>query len=635
MRLAAPWGLAAATLAVPLIVWYLLRSRRPKVVVASTYLWGRADRSVSAAVPWQRFRGDVTFWLVLAAILLGSLALARPYLPVAADLGDHTILVMDASGSMLADEDGPTRLELARREADGLVERLASGQVMSVVEAGAQPRVLLSASSDPAAIRRALRAVEPSHGPADLDDAFTLAAALERPGQSTIVHLYTDGVVPHEFADAVPEGLLVTAVGTERANLAVTRLQTVPTGAGSSQVFVQVRNHGTLPSTGSLALRVDGEDVVSQQVELGPRASEDIVLQVDGAVGDTLVAQVSPTGAGPTGSANTDALGMDDTATTLLAGTRELTVVVATPGNVFLQGAFGALPDVDLRTTDTVPAPRELADVDLLVIDRLPAPETLTLPTLLVAPTTAPAGVDVTGEIERPAITYQAPDHELLAAVDLSQTALASGQRVEAPDLTTVAGGTTGPLILAGRLSGIPTVYVAFDLLESNLPLQSSWPVLASNAATWLAGPVAPQPATAGSTVAVPMPAGVTGAVVEPPSGAPLRVDPASPRITVDTVGLWRIRYEAADAPPPDASIAVNAAPGEGDLARSRPGPTEQAEAADAARRAGAAEGRRSVVPELLAVVLLIALAEWAWVTVIRPRRARRRGGALPAGVGA
>ena len=39
MSLAAPWGLAALLLAAPLTLWYLLRSRRPAVVVPSTLLW--------------------------------------------------------------------------------------------------------------------------------------------------------------------------------------------------------------------------------------------------------------------------------------------------------------------------------------------------------------------------------------------------------------------------------------------------------------------------------------------------------------------------------------------------------------------------------------------------------------------
>src|SRR5690606_6352838 len=137
----------------------------------------------------QRFRPDATFWLVLAAIVAGAIALSHPYLPVPAVLGDHTILLVDASASMLADEDGPTRLELARREADALVDTMAPGQEVSVVEVGARARVLVSSSDDPDAIRDGLRSVQIGHGPADLQDAFTLAAALQRPGQDTVLHL--------------------------------------------------------------------------------------------------------------------------------------------------------------------------------------------------------------------------------------------------------------------------------------------------------------------------------------------------------------------------------------------------------------------------------------------------------------
>src|SRR5690554_6847083 len=106
MRLLTPIGLVAAATAVPLVLWYLLRPRRRRVVVGSTFLWRSVDRPATAATPWQRFRGDATFWLVLLALLALALALARPAVPVPVALGDHTILVVDTSGSMLADEEG-------------------------------------------------------------------------------------------------------------------------------------------------------------------------------------------------------------------------------------------------------------------------------------------------------------------------------------------------------------------------------------------------------------------------------------------------------------------------------------------------------------------------------------------------
>jgi hypothetical protein len=98
MRLLTPAGLLAAAAAIPLVLWYLLRPRRRRVVVASTFLWRAVDRPATASTPWQRFRGDATFWLVLAALLAVAVALARPAVEVPVALGDHTILIVDAAG---------------------------------------------------------------------------------------------------------------------------------------------------------------------------------------------------------------------------------------------------------------------------------------------------------------------------------------------------------------------------------------------------------------------------------------------------------------------------------------------------------------------------------------------------------
>lgn len=629
MNLAAPLGLFAAALAVPLVVWYVLRSRRPSVTVSSTFLWRKTERSVAAAVPWQRFRSDVTFWLVLLALLAGALALARPYVTVDAALGDHTILVLDASGSMLASEEGPTRLELARRAAEELIDKLGPGQEMSVIEAGTRARVLLSASADPSAVRDAIRSVRPTHGPADLVDGFTLAAALERPGQVTVTHLLTDGAVPQEATAAMPAGLRVEAVGQDRPNLAVTRLQTVPLGAGTSQAFVQVRNFGALAAHARLILAVDGSDVVSEEIRLAPRGTVDRILQVDGGDGEVLVARVEPAGEDLTGAPAQDALTVDDRAYAVLSAPRELSVLIAGPGNLFLEAAFEAVAGTTVTTAPRVPG--TLDGVDLLVVDRVAAPAAPTVPTLYVAATRWPAGVTAAAPTNRPALTFQAPGHELLNDVDLSEVGVAEATPLDAPALSTIASGPDGALVLAGRLDGTPVILIGFDLLQSNLPLQTAWPVLVANASSWLAGPPAAPPTSAGTTLTLPTPVGTEAIAVQPPSGAPLTLDVAGPRLTVDQVGVWRLTYEGPVSDPPLHEIAVNADPAESDLARERPDPVEERGHLDERVAAGASEGRRQLGQELLLAVLVLVIAEWVWTQGVRPWRRRRRQAARAA----
>jgi hypothetical protein len=625
MSLAAPLGLLAAALAAPLVLWYVLRSRRPRVEVASTFLWQRTDRAVAAAVPWQRFLPDRTFWLVLAAILLGAIALARPAVEVVAPLGDHTILIVDASASMSADEDGATRLALARRRAGELVADLGPGQLVSVVEAAPVSRVLLSASDDPNAVRRAVGRAGPTQGTADLADALTLAAALERPDQRTVVHLLTDGELPPEVAALARPDLQLHAVGTDRPNLAVTRLEAVATGGGAVQAFVQVRNLGLLPTEARVELAVDGVPLVSRDLALDPRGTEDLVLPLAVASGAEVVqARVSARGEGPAGIDARDALALDDVAFATVAAPRTVTALVVSPGNVFLTSALESVEGVEVQTATAVPV--RLDDIDLLVLDRVAPPEGLRLPTVAIAPTGPLPGTTFDGgAVELPSLVYQSPDHPLLADVDLAGTAIAEAQPIDAPALEVLAGGPAAPLLLAGRLDGTPVVQVTFDLLQSNLPLQVAWPVLVANTVSWLTAPPAMAPLQVGDEVRYAVPAGVSGVVLSPPDGGEeVRLDAAAPRTAVDRVGIWRARWdgpdEAVEALRPPPLVAVNAPLAESDLARDRP-PLGTTTVAGGTPTPGT--GQRVLGRELLAGVLVLLLADW--LLLGRSRRRRRR----------
>lgn len=628
MSLAAPLGLLAAAFAVPLVVWYLLRARRPRVDVSSTWLWRDDDGSVTAALPWQRFRGDVTFWLVLVAILVAAIALARPALPTTTVLGDHTILLIDSSASMLAVEDGPTRLELARREAERIVEGIGPGQLVSVVEAGPRARVLLSASAEANAVRRALGQVDLSEAAADLSDAFTLAAALQRPGQDTVVHLLTDGEVPAEHAAAAPPGLRVTAVGEATDNLAVTRLQAVATTTGRASAFVEVRNFGETPAEALLDLRVDGLTVDTEQVTLPARGSQTVLSdvavapaqQADHAVlTATLVAE------------DDDALALDDTAAVVVSGATQLRVLVAGPGNVFIESAIAAA-GAEVRTAPAVPD--DLTGIDLLVVDGVAGPSRPSVPTLYVGPTTTATGIQQLAPVERPAVTFQSPDAPLLADVDLSSVAIAAARPVEAPAFEALVAGPDGTLIAAGTVDGRNVIHIGFDLRDSNLPLDVAWPVFVGNVLTELAGGDARAPTVVGSEVQLQPPPGATGVELAPPSGEPRRLDRSRAVARLDRVGVWDVTWigdgdvlAAAESPLP---LAVQPLPAESDLAR--PAPAASADPGGGA--VTTADGVRLVGSGLLTAALVALLVEWAWAHGVRVRRTPRgRGPASRTGV--
>ena len=70
-----PKGLFLLLLAIPIVLLYVLKVRRERRVVGSTWLWAEARRDLTARHPWKRLRAEVP----LALQLLGLLGLALAF----------------------------------------------------------------------------------------------------------------------------------------------------------------------------------------------------------------------------------------------------------------------------------------------------------------------------------------------------------------------------------------------------------------------------------------------------------------------------------------------------------------------------------------------------------------------------
>ena len=87
-----------------------------------------------------KYRPDVKFWLIFAAIGLFSVLLARPQFGSKQETvkrkGVEVIIALDISNSMLAQDVQPSRLEKAKRLISRLVDELDNDKVGMIVFAG-------------------------------------------------------------------------------------------------------------------------------------------------------------------------------------------------------------------------------------------------------------------------------------------------------------------------------------------------------------------------------------------------------------------------------------------------------------------------------------------------------------------
>jgi hypothetical protein len=265
MGFANPIALLFGALLGVLVLLYLWEKQRRRVDVPSLLLWQLLP---DEPVQMQRFRPDWLFWLQALLLLLLVGGLARPYLeggPAATAHRRH-ILVLDTSASMQTREARRTRFEDARDLALAELDRFGASDEVMIVSAAARPEVVVDFNADRAALRDALRRLEPVDTGTNIATAVALALhAREGDPERTDISLFTD--MPASAIEAQDRPLVRRfAVGETSNNLAITSMQVFQgpfEDPRRARAFVQVDNFSYGEAHGFLNVGLN-DDLVSR-----------------------------------------------------------------------------------------------------------------------------------------------------------------------------------------------------------------------------------------------------------------------------------------------------------------------------------------------------------------------------------
>lgn len=538
MTLLLPAGLAALLLAAPIVILHMLTPRRPATTVSSLLHWDGLKHAITAAEPWQRLRWSLLLVLQLLAVALFAFALARPAVLEEAELAEHTVFIIDASGSMAAIDGDPDRLGTAVTEAKELRAELPDEGMASVVVASSQPTILLSQSADSNEFTRTVDTIRSNGGSADYETAFALAESLVLPDRETDFVLITDGQLSDIEQRLAPLGTRYVPVGATDTNRALTDLS-VNAGPGGLQARVTVESTGGPDAVQVLRLDVDGITVLSEEIEI---ASGGVVEETFELPPGTRVAAYLD---------GEDLLAYDNQRFVNAPTLGTLKVRVHGESRFFIDQLLAAIPDVDFDV-----APGE--EVDFEIYAGVAVPAEPTIPFIAIDVPGGLPGVVPTGRVENPIPTLVA-DHPLLDDVDVSRIAIAEAQSLDVSRGEVVLGAPGAPLIVAGDQEDVPFYYVAFTLEQSNLPIDIAYPIIGARMVGGLAtAEGVTEPLTVGDRIPT---AGVAGTVTDPRGGT-TTIGPSDTGPIVDLAGFWQFTPE--DGEPFD--VAVNASVAESDL---------------------------------------------------------------------
>ena len=449
------WAISIAIL----LAIYLRSRSRPTLEVSSLLLF---DEAPAPAARVRHLRIDPLFWLEAAILGAIALALAGLYLrtaPAAAQ-GKTRALVFDLAAGMDAREGGGTRLDLAKKNALGIIDAAPERDRFILIGYALEAEMIHSETANHDSLRKAIsemRASAVAHRPA------AQSAALMRARAAGEVDLFADRRPSDSIlADAgLSARLHFHQAGSPAENLAIVSLD--PGIPNISRGHAALKNFGRKPRVCELAIDGAGKTVFDRSLILAPGEQAMVPFGPLTSGGQVHARLVSP-----------DALAADNERYTYAPMDVAANVIVLSPDAVVRDDIARVLLAVNSNFIITAADPAKFTAIDeysLAVMHDCYIPSVKARAILLVFPpasVSAVADLRITGTIPAAQLTGQGRPN-----ANTTPTFLGPTRRINVPGWMTVkaSGAVPGmhemiPMVAVGSLPSGNLGLLSFDIRD-------------------------------------------------------------------------------------------------------------------------------------------------------------------------
>ena len=493
MTLGTPLALLLALIAIPIVIFYILKVRLRRVPVSTNLFWNQIFEEKPPKSLWQNLR----YWLSLLAQLLILallvLAIADPILSWQTKGARRVVLIMDVSASMQAFDKATTRFDSAKQAAQRVLDGVREQDQVAILTAGTQPEVVLGMGNHVPSLRRAINDLQPVDTPANLGSAVELADQLLGDAPNGQVIVFTDQATPKNTKpDNEPKKATAVeyrAFGSNASNVGITQFQTRRSmvDAVGYELLVEVRNASDQPIQCRLEIELDERPVDIFPLKLQPNETWSRTLEKTSLEGGALKASLSKfeNDQGEDRSKN-NKLDVDDIAWAILPDRVIQPVLIVSPGNLFLQKVFEANPLV--RVTVQKEIPTAWPENTVVVLHKLIPDPLPSNPLFIIDPETNSSLFRVDGLIDSPLVTEQDKDSPLMTHVRLDNVMFPGTKKLTFLTQTAkpIASCVGGESLFATLSHGDKkAVVLGVNLEQSDLAFRTVFPILASNAIAW------------------------------------------------------------------------------------------------------------------------------------------------------
>jgi len=442
----------------------------------------------------------------------------------------------------------------------------------------------------------------------DWSAAFALAAGATRNGINSTVVIVSDGGLPDTGLPSLLGEVRYIPVGQSDDNLAISALA-LRASKGVPQLFAEVTNYSGTDRKILLSLYLENDLFDARQLDVPAHSQKSISLEDLPVASAVYEAHISD----PLQDEALDSLPLDDIAFAVYQSSAARRALLVSSGNLFLEQLLASLPGIQpfraLPAADgTLQIPNEPFDLyifDGILPDELPKANLL----LINPPTNSFFTVSETFKVK----DIQVNDHSLTRYVDWKTVHVLQAKRTTMPSwMNVLIEADSTPLVAAGETNGQRIAALAFDLRESDLPLQVAYPILFSNLINYLAPPSAfdaSQSLSAGETLTLVPPTDAEQIVIASPSDKAYTLAAGQTLFSeTNELGYYAVNFISKDATKAEY-FAVNLFdPAESDLS-----PREKLQIGSTAVAPAASQqvGLQELWKWLAGLALVVLMIEW------------------------
>ncbi len=445
---------------IPIIIMYLLKKQHTDIIISSNYLWEKALKDVEANRPWQKLRKNLLLILQLLIFSLLVLSLAKPYIFATTESSGNTIIVLDTSMSMQGSSKDSTRFDIAKKEAEKLIENLRPDTSVTIITMDASPNIILNNTKNKELAKKQISSLKPTNSKDNIQETLSLLKAMVKDIDNYSILFYTD-----KWIDLGLDKLFLNYIDGEQNNVAIDNISHSLDSKGIT-ALTTVTNYSNEDITFDLSLYADNSLYDVKEIKLSQEESSNIYWQGISSNVRILRAELDID----------DSIKADNTRYHVVNTNPIKKAILVTKGNVFLEKAVSLNNNIELYKTNEVTENINGYDLyifDELVPDKLPTDGNI----IMINPTNNDLFSTTTmdsGEIK-------ALNDELFRFVSLDFSISKSKYIEDTNWIEPVLLINDRSVIAKGQNNTQKYVLIGFDLHDTDFPLQIDFPIFVQN----------------------------------------------------------------------------------------------------------------------------------------------------------